>query len=231
MYKALKSKSNSDAGKDDEKYILQEFNFYKKFWLFIIFSFMGFIIETIWCFLRYGEIQSRQGLIYGPFSQVYGFGGLVLIVILNQIKSKKKTIVFIYSIIIGGIFEYVCSFIQEFLLGSVSWQYNSTVYILNGRTSIIYSIFWGVLGTALIFYLYPLCSKIVDKILCKIGIKLTLVFVAFMLLDFFISGAAVYRENQRINNIPAKNAIQRFLDRNYPDSYLERIYPNMIFKQ
>lgn len=230
MYKNMPLQSNKSKESESEKCFSSKLNFYKIFWLFMIFSIIGFIIETIWCVFRYGEIQSRQGLIYGPFSQVYGFGAIILIMLLNQVKSKNRISIFMYSMIIGSIFEYLCSFVQQILLGSVSWHYSTTISIFNGRTSIIYSIFWGILGYALIQYLYPLCSNIIDKIPRKLGIRATWVLLLFMVFDFTISGAAVYRQNQRIKNIPATNFIHQFLDKNYPDSYLEEIYPNMIFK-
>ncbi|MGL5314566.1 MAG: putative ABC transporter permease [Peptostreptococcaceae bacterium] len=230
MYKNMSLQSNKSKESGSEKYFSSNLNFYKIFWLFMIFSIIGFIIETIWCIFRYGEIQSRQGLIYGPFSQVYGFGAIILIMLLNQVKSKNRISIFMYSMIIGSIFEYSCSFVQQMLLGSISWHYSTTLSIFNGRTSIVYSVFWGILGYVLIQYLYPFCSKIIDKMPCRLGIRVTWIMILFMIFDFTISGAAVYRQNQRINNIPATSYMQQFLDKNYSDSYLEKIYPNMIFK-
>ncbi|MBQ8333199.1 MAG: hypothetical protein IJX93_05440, partial [Clostridia bacterium] len=51
-------------------------NFYKLFWVFTIGCFIGVVIETFWCLLRYRKLESRKGLVWGPFNLVYGFGAL-----------------------------------------------------------------------------------------------------------------------------------------------------------
>lgn len=43
-------------------------------WYTIIFSIIGLLIETIFCYLTTGVIESRKGLIWGPFCPVYGIG-------------------------------------------------------------------------------------------------------------------------------------------------------------
>ncbi|MBO5121369.1 MAG: hypothetical protein J6C28_06770 [Bacilli bacterium] len=45
-------------------------------WLFIFGSFFGFVIETIWCLIRWRKLESRKGLIYGHFIPIYGIAGV-----------------------------------------------------------------------------------------------------------------------------------------------------------
>ena len=52
--------------------------FDKLVWIFVIGCIIGFIVETLWCYVRWGKIESRKGLIYGPFTPIYGFGGVLL---------------------------------------------------------------------------------------------------------------------------------------------------------
>lgn len=224
------NKENLNKQEYEEKKLTKELILYKNFWLFVVFSIIGVVIESIWCFLNHGYFESRQGLIYGPISQIYGFGSLILIYLLSKIKSKGFIKLFIASAIIGGVFEYLCSFFQELMLGSVSWQYTTAMALFNGRTCFTYSIFWGLLGMVLIKYIYPFLSKVVEVILYKISKVITWVCIVFIVFDFVISAAAVYRQSQRYDNIPATNEIQKFLDEKYPDSFMKEIYPNMKFK-
>jgi len=66
-------------------------DFYKLFWVFMIGCFLGVVIETLFCLVLNGYIESRQGLVYGPFNPVYGFGAvlmtLVVFMILNMTIS------------------------------------------------------------------------------------------------------------------------------------------------
>ena len=61
-------------------------NFYKLVWVFIIGCVLGFVIEEAWCLLTKHVWESRKGLIYGPFSQVYGFGAVLMT--LNKVCTK-----------------------------------------------------------------------------------------------------------------------------------------------
>ena len=53
------------------------------FWIFIIGSVLGYIFEMIVALFQKGFFESRQGLIYGPFTPVYGIGGIVYYIVLN----------------------------------------------------------------------------------------------------------------------------------------------------
>ena len=64
-------------------------NFYKLVWIFIIGCIIGFVVETIWCYVQYGHFESRKGLIYGPFSPVYGFGGVLLTLSLYRLRERN----------------------------------------------------------------------------------------------------------------------------------------------
>ena len=83
------------------------------FWVFIIGSIAGFIFEVIVVFFQKGHFELRQGLIYGPLIPVYGIGAMVYYIILSNIKIKNKFYIFVITMILGGITEYLCSFIQE----------------------------------------------------------------------------------------------------------------------
>ena len=62
------------------------------FWLFIIGSTLGYICETIVGLLQDGVLASRKGLIYGPFTPVYGLGIVIYYLVLSNINTKNKII-------------------------------------------------------------------------------------------------------------------------------------------
>ena len=204
--------------------------FHKLFWVFFIGCFAGVIIEMIWCLFRHGYIESRSGLIWGPFNLVYGFGALFLDIALYKYRNRSKIYSFIGGFITGSVIEYVCSFVQEMLFGSTSWDYSNVPFNINGRICLLYSIFWGILGVVWIKVIYPRVSNWILKIPNNVGKKLTWVFLIFMILNSAASGLAVYRWSERVNDIPAKTSIAEVLDYWYPNEKLEKIYPNLVFK-
>ncbi|MDZ5254459.1 putative ABC transporter permease [Clostridium sp. LIBA-8841] len=210
--------------------ISNSMNIYKIVWIFTIGSILGYCVEMIWCYVKHGYFESRKGLIYGPISPVYGIGGIVLTLILYRFINYNGIIIFFISAIIGGIFEYLCSWVQEKTLGSVSWDYNSKNLSIHGRTSVEYSVFWGILGVFFLRDIYPLFDKFMGCFSDGAIKIITIIFLVLLIPDIIISALAVRREVARMKGVQAKNALERFLDRKYPDEFLKKIYPNMIFK-
>lgn len=205
-------------------------NIYKLIWIFTIGSILGYCVEMLWCYIRNGHFESRKGLIYGPISPVYGIGGIVLTLLLYRFINYNGIIIFFISAIIGGVFEYLCSWVQEKAFGSVSWDYDSKNLSINGRTSVEYSVFWGILGVFFLRDIYPLFDKFMGYFSDGTIKILTIIFLVFLIPDIIISALAVRREVARMKDVQARNALDRFLDKKYPDEFLKKIYPNMIFK-
>lgn len=225
-----KPKDKSD--KSDEfkpKSFASGLNFYKFFWIFFISCIVGYVVETIYCLFKLGYVESRQGLIYGPFSQIYGFGAVLMVAALSKLQKKRDTWIFIGSAVIGGVFEFICSLIQEKAFGSNSWDYANQSFSFGGRTSLLFMFFWGILGVLLMKEIYPRLSRFIERIPNRQGIIISWILIVFMAANMLISAMAVTRWSSRILNKPAQNAIEHYLDEKYPNSFLEMIYPNMNF--
>lgn len=199
-------------------------------WVFLIACVIGFVVETIFCLVTTGTIESRQGLIYGPFSHVYGFGAVLLVIMLEPLTKRGKAGVFIGGAIVGGLFEAACSLFSEAVWGSVSWEYSHRPFSLfGGRTNLLYMFFWGVLSVAYICYIYPKMVERINSIAPRAKNFFTIAIAVLLTADMALSAVAVGRWSDRLSNIPAQNSVDVWLDENYPDEMLEEIYPNMMF--
>ena len=196
------------------------------FWLFIIGSILGFIFETIVVLFQKGHFELRQGLIYGPFIPVYGIGAVIYYLILNNINIKSKWKIFLITMVLGGVTEYICSLVQEKVFGTVSWDYSYLPFNFNGRTSLLHCTYWGIAGVLYITFVVPLLRKIeqkADRITLKV---FTLMFSILILFDITISCLASYRQNERRRNLAPDRKLEVILDTYYPDEYLDKIYTN-----
>ncbi|MGN0559266.1 MAG: hypothetical protein ACI4IS_07465 [Acutalibacteraceae bacterium] len=202
-------------------------NFYKLFWVFFIGSFVGVIVEILFCLVTEGHLECRQGVVYGPFNPVYGFGAVVITIVLYILRHQRDLVIFIGGSVIGGAFEWLCSYFQEMFMGTVSWDYSDIPFNIGGRTCLLYSLFWGILAIVWLKFIYPLMSALIERIPNKIGRLVTWVLVLFMAFDMFISSAAVVRMGERQKDIAPKTSFDRFLDNNLDDDFLTQIYPNM----
>lgn len=131
----------------------------KIFWIFIIGSILGFIIETLVTIIQ--NESFRQVLVLSSFIPVYGLGLVIFYIILPNAETNVQT--FIASFVLGGIIEYLFSYFQERYFGIVSWDYSNLLFNLNGRTSLIHCICWGIVGILFMKVIYPYISNL-DKI-------------------------------------------------------------------
>ncbi len=203
-------------------------NFYKLFWVFFIGCIAGVIIETIWCLITRFHYESRTGLIYGPFNLVYGFGALLMTVCLYCLRNRRDLWIIIGGLAIGTVFEYVCSYLQEVLFGTVSWEYSKFPFNLHGRVNMLYSLFWGVLALVWVKNLFPLITEYIEKIPNSFGKVLTWFLLIFMIINTFMSACVVGRMAGRYENISPSNKFEEYIDKKYPDERVKNIYPNMI---
>ena len=204
-------------------------NFYKLFWMFFICCFLGVVIETVFCLVTTGRLMQRTGLVWGPFNLIYGIGAVLLTICLRPLIGKSDRWIFIGGAVLGGAFEYLCSWLQEKILGTVSWDYSEYRINLNGRINLLYCLFWGVLALVWIKEIYPRLNGWIERHVSRIyGVTLSWILVVFMLLNTAVSGMAVFRQAQRYDGIPATSGWQQLMDEKYPDEKLAKIYPSMV---
>lgn len=233
MYKAFpefenQKKNESDGfGRPENRVFAKGICLDKLIWIFLISALVGDIIETIFVWATAGVLMSRSSVLYGPFSIVWGLGGAFATALLYPLKEKNDRFVFVGGFLLGGVYEYTCSVFTEYVLGTVFWDYSHLPFNINGRINLLYCFFWGIAAIFWVKVLYPFASKYIEKIPPVAGKVLTTIIVAIMIFDMVISACAIGRYTQRKAGNTPSNIVEEFLDENYTDSFIERIYPNM----
>ena len=120
----LKAPANSviDLEETRSDHFAAGMNLYKLLLVCFIGCFGGVVIELAWCLLTNGYLQSRSGLVYGPFNMVYGAGALVLTVALYRYRNRGKWLSFLGGFLVGSALEYFCSWAQEIRLRQLGLQ-------------------------------------------------------------------------------------------------------------
>ena len=195
-------------------------------WLFVIGAFLGDVVETIFCRITAGVWMSRSSLVWGPFSIVWGLAIALATWFLYNYRKRSDGFLFAFGTFLGGAYEYLCSVFTEIVFGKVFWDYSDIPFNLGGRINLLYCFFWGIAAVVWLKKLYPLFSKWIEKIPLKQGPIITWILIIFMLANILVSTLALTRYDQRAHNEPAANAIEQLIDERFPDSRMEKIYPN-----
>ena len=202
----------------------KEYTYHNIIWYMVLFSILGLLLETIYCFATTGILESRKGLILGPFCPIYGIGAALFIIILSEYKESKVKL-FIMGAISGTIFEYICSYVLQVVYGSMFWDYSYTTYQINGRVSLTYSVFWGILAVLLIQFIKPYFDKIIDKIPTKPWDKVITIFLIIdVILTIFSICLYMNRAEKRYKNEQINETI---LDKIFNDDVISFAFPNL----
>ena len=203
-----------------------KFSFQKYVWIFMIGCYAGYAIETLWCLVKNGYIESRKSLVLGHLSVAYGMGAVLLTLLLVRFQSAPWWEIFLVSFVSGTVTEYICSLGQEICFGSVAWDYSHLPLNINGRVCLLYSVFWGVIGLGWVKLIMPLMDLLFQKVHIPFENVLIGAFIVFFVFDAALSAGAAVRMNKRQQGVPAANRVESFLDEHFDDETMHKIYAN-----
>lgn len=158
---------------------------------FILYSFLGWIMESIYCFLIDKKFVNR-GFLIGPVCPIYGVGCLFIIIFLDKYRDDP-IVLFCMAVIICSILEYFTSYIMEKIFKTRWWDYSQKKYNLNGRICLDIIIAFGVLGLILTYIIHPFVKDIlflIDPVLLKV---ITSILFILFLVDVSVSTKIIYR--------------------------------------
>lgn len=176
---------------------------YLYFLLFLIYSFIGWIMEICVTFYKSKKIINR-GFLIGPYCPIYGYASIIMILYLNHYKDNPLT-VFLLAVVICTFIEYIISYIMEKLFNARWWDYSNYKFNINGRVCLINAFFFGVLGTFLVYYANPFFENLLLKINTNTLNTISLILMILFTTDFIISMYATFKLKSSINKINKDN--------------------------
>lgn len=176
---------------------------YQLLWLFLIYSFVGWILETIFAITKQRKIINR-GLINGPFCTVYGFTGVLITVALKDLSGVW---LFLFSAIYASVIEWVAGKIIEKICHERWWNYENNKFNLGGYISLQTSVLWGVLGfiavtftNSLLIDAYKLIPFMVVRIILIVVVVALAADMIFSLLILYYNGRGIEKIKSANNN-------------------------------
>ena len=158
---------------------------YYYFLLFLIYSFIGWLIEVIGKLIEKHKFINR-GFLIGPICPIYGHGCILMILTLSRYKDNPLTL-FIYAIFICSLLEYFTSYFMEKIFKARWWDYSTKRFNLNGRICAETMIPFGILGTLVICVINPIFEYLLNLFNFE-TIKITaIVLFIIYIIDYTIS--------------------------------------------
>ena len=176
---------------------------YQLLWLFLIYSFVGWILETIFAITKQRKIINR-GLINGPFCTVYGFTGVLITVALKDLSGVW---LFLFSAIYASGIEWGAGKIIEKICHERWWNYENNKFNLGGYISLQTSVLWGALGfiavtftNSLLIDAYKLIPFMVVRIILIVVVIALAADMIFSLLILYYNGRGIEKVKSANNN-------------------------------
>ncbi len=204
-------------------------DFFNLFWIFVIASILGDLLETAdhMIFVDPGVYQDRAGLLWGPFSPIYGVGAILMTIALNRFHKANIVVIFLVSAVIGGAFEYFVSWFLQFAFGVTAWDYTGTFLSIGGRTNFHFMCIWGILGIVWSKLLLPLMLWVVNLIPWKLRYTITAVCAGLMLVDAALTLITLDCWYSRLAGIPSDNALMQFCDQHFDNDWMANRFQSM----
>ena len=158
-----------------------EFNLLKILTYFILYSFLGWIMESVFRSICEKKLINT-GFLKGPFCPIYGIGAIIMILILNSFKSNM-IVLFIISMLVLTIWEYIVGYLLEKIFKTKYWDYSDHKFNFQGRICLTNSIYWGVLGVVFVKYIHPFIQNFINQIDVNILKYVTTICMIILIVD------------------------------------------------
>lgn len=113
--------------------------------------------------------KGESGILFFPWTPIYGLGVVIVIFCYNLFKDKIKNkwvkyfLVFLTGFILLSILELIGGILIEKIFGYVFWNYDDLTFNFGHYIALEISLVWGF-ASMIIVKIIPLTDKIVKKI-------------------------------------------------------------------
>lgn len=160
-------------------------NFYNFTLWFLVYSVMGWVVETIYISYCNKKFINR-GFIHGPICPIYGFGGIFVHTALKSFAGHYVTI-FILGSCLATCVEFMTAKIMIKVFGCLWWDYSNKPFNYKGILCLESCVAWGLYSVADAAFIKNVVFMGIMKIPFKIGKAIVLVAFIYYTIDFTIS--------------------------------------------
>ncbi len=203
------------------------------FLLFLTYSFFGWVMEMIVTLAKDKEIVNR-GFLIGPYCPIYGVCSIAMILLLS--KTNDPILLFILSIIICSVGEYLTSYLMEKIFKARWWDYSKIKFNINGRICLRNCLAFGILGFLVVKYINVSINNLYLNLstisLNIIFYSLLIIFVSDLIISFNVINKVKKMSIKYVNLDNTKEItekVRKILSKKLLPRRLLSAYPNVKF--
>lgn len=212
------------------------YNFCYYFLIFIIYSFLGWVMEVIGKLIEKHKFINR-GFLVGPVCSIYGWGCILMYFLLNKYQDNLF-VLFVLSIFVCSILEYFTSYFMEKIFKTRWWDYTRRKFNLNGRICLETMIPFGILGCLVIRVINPILFSLLNNLTKSYLEFFSIIILIIYIIDNIISTHIIFNFRNTITNFEkdateeiTKKVKEVFLHKGYLSRRLVKAFPTMITKK
>lgn len=200
----------------------------KLFWLFVIGSFVGVIIEGSFCLIAKGHWESHVLTLVGQFNALYGAGAVLFYSIIALLHNKKTITKVVVITIVATILEYLCGVLLSDVLGMKAWDYSSSFLNYRGIICLNFTLGWGAAGLVFCIF-FNRINRFLSKLQSKKWNVACIVLSVFMAVNLSLTAASIYRWSERHYGVAANTKIDVIIDNLTPDEWMQKRFVDWSF--
>lgn len=166
------------------------------FLLFTIYSFIGWMCESIYCSVLAGTFINR-GFLNGPFCPIYGVGALLVVKLLAPF-SENLAVLYLASVVVTSVLEYVTGFLLEKLFHTKWWDYSHRRFNLQGRVCLGNALLFGVMGVIVTHRIHPSILRLLAQLPADWSLALAIALGIYFLCDTTITVRTILQLNGKL---------------------------------
>lgn len=173
-------------------------------WVFLSYAFLGWCTEVVFEACLHGKFINR-GFLNGPVCPIYGFGMLVVAVLLTPLKDNLP-LLFLGSVLLTSSLEFLTGFILETLFHDKWWDYTKEPFNIKGYVCLRFSLLWGLACVFVMRILHPLVMEGIRSIPARLGIALLCAAYATLLTDTALTLSATIKLAKKLRAVQVLSA-------------------------
>lgn len=171
------------------------------FLYFTLYSFVGWVCESIWCSVGTGKLVNR-GFLTGPYCPIYGFGALIILILCVPLKEYPP-LVFVVAMLAATALEYFTGWLLETLFHTRWWDYSHRKFQLKGRICLRNSLLFGLMGVAATYFADPLAERLIESIAPNVRRILAICLAALLSVDLAHTVSSLLGLRKRLRTLRA----------------------------